>query len=188
MAKRSLAWLAAVALSIALTSCRNREPAASAIQPPPALPNTNAVNGAHPAPFVHPEIPTEPPPSQARPECSYAALVPVAARIRDARELAFRALHPPKKKQDPSPRCGSPAMADLDHRIKVDLGDRVRICVGQDGPLDPEWNLLDASLASLGVCMDCGRSVPSRTPDCQHAADQIAQAQSEAAKKQPSSR
>ncbi len=186
MATRSLAWLAAAALSIAFSACRNREPPASAI-PPVAPPNMNPASSAHAEPFVHPPIPTEPTAPQARPECAYAALVPVAVRIREARELALGALAP-RKKKDAAPRCGSPAMTDLDHQIKVDLGDRVRICVGQDGPLDPEWNLLDAALASLGACIDCSRSAPIRTADCRHAADQIAQAESGAAKNQPPSR
>ena len=186
MAIRSLAWLAAAVLSIASSACRNREPAASAIPPAPP-PNANPAGSAKPETFVHPAIPAEPTVPQARPECAYPALVPVAVRIREAREVAFRALHP-QKKQDLALRCGSSAMTELDHQIKVDLGDRVRICVGQDGPLDPEWNLLDAALASLGACMDCSRPAPTRTIDCRHAADQIAQAESGAAKNQPRSR
>ena len=43
------------------------------------------------------------------------------------------------------------ASAELEHQVKGELADRVRICVGQDGPLDPEWNLAEASLASLGA-------------------------------------
>jgi hypothetical protein len=183
MATRSLAWLAA-ALSIALVACRNREPPVSAIVP---VAPSSASNSAHPAPFVHPPTPTEPTPPQARPECSYEALVPVAARIHEEGDLAFHAIRPTRK-QDRALRCGSPAMAELDHLIKNDLADRVRICVGQDGPLDPEWNLLDAALASLGACIDCSRSLPNRTTDCRHTADQLAQAQSEAAKNQPPKR
>jgi hypothetical protein len=183
LANRSLAarlreWLAVAVLPIAIVACRREPPPSVAPPPPPAS------SSAHPEPFVHPDIPAEPPPAQARPECSYAALVPVAARIREAQKLATRALEPGKKRRDRAPRCGSPAMAGLDRQIKIDLADRVRICVGQDGPLDPEWNLLDAALASLGACIDCGRMIEGRAVDCQRTTQRIAQAESDAAKNQ----
>jgi hypothetical protein len=168
----------ALVLSLALPACRRNEPAPSAA--PPALPS-----GAHPEPFVHPPIPSEPVASpQARPECSYAALVPVAARIREAQTLGTRALVPAKKKKkkDGLPRCGTPAQAELEHRVKGELADRVRICVGQDGPLDPEWNLLEAALASLGNCIDCTRMSEGREVDCQRTAARVTQAEADAAK------
>jgi hypothetical protein len=59
----------------------------------------------------------------------------------------------------------------------------VRICVGQDGPLDPEWNLLEAAVASLGECIDCTRMSEGREVDCQRTAQRIDQAESDAAKK-----
>lgn len=194
MANRSLAGgarararLAIVVVALvhafALASCRRNEPAPSA--PAPALPSS-----AHPEPFVHPPTPSEPPVApQARPECSYGALVPVAARIREAQKLATRALEPikskKKKRKDGLPRCGTPALAELEHQVKGELADRVRICVGQDGPLDPEWNLLEASLASLGSCIDCTRMSEGRVVDCQRTAGRVTQAESDAAKKQP---
>ena len=184
------AWLAviviAVVLAPAVSGCRRDEPGRGPVPPPPA-----PASSAHPEPFVHPSIPTEPTPPQPRPECSYAALVPVAARIREAQKLAARALEPPdpknkaKKKKDRLPRCGSPAVAELDHQVKGELADCVRICVGQDGPLDPEWNLLEAALASLGACIDCTRMSEGREVDCQRTAARITQAESEAAKHQP---
>ena len=169
----------ALVCSFASGACRRNEPA-----PPPAPPSS-----AHPEPFVHPPIPSEPAAApQARPECSYAALVPVAARIREAQQLGTRALGPTKKrkKQDGLPRCGTPAQVELEHQIKGELADRVRICVGQDGPLDPEWNLLEAALASLGNCIDCTRMSEGREVDCQRTAARITQAEGDAAKKQPS--
>jgi hypothetical protein len=196
MADRSLAGRArararlavvVVALSLALPACRRNEPAPSAVPPPPA-----PASSAHPEPFVHPPIPSEPvAPAQARPECSYAALVPVAARIREAQKLGTRALGPTnprkktKRKKDSLPRCGTPAQAELEHQVKGELADRVRICVGQDGPLDPEWNLLEAALASLGNCIDCTRMSEGREVDCQRTAARITQAEGDAAKKQP---
>lgn len=153
--------------------------------PPPAR-----ASNAHPEPFVHPPMPSEPPAApQARPECSYAALVPVAARILEAQKLGTRALEPTKskrkKKKDGLPRCGTPALAELEHQVKGEFADRVRICVGQDGPLDAEWNLLEASLASLGSCIDCTRMSEGREVDCQRTAARVTQAESDAAKKQP---
>jgi hypothetical protein len=168
-------------LSLTLPSCKRNEPA-----PVPA-----SASSAHPEPFVHPPIPSEPPATpQARPECSYAALVPVATRIREAQTLGTRALEPAKskkkKKKDGLPRCGTPALAELEHQVKGELADRVRMCVGQDGPLDPEWNLLEAALASLGSCIDCTRMSEGREVDCQRTAARVTQAESDAAKKQPS--
>ncbi len=169
-------------LSLALASCKRNEPAP--VPPPPA-------STAHPEPFVHPPLPSEPPAApQARPECSYVALVPVAARIREAQKLGTRALEPSKSKKrtrrkDGLPRCGTPAQAELEHQVKGELADRVRICVGQDGPLDPEWNLLEAALASLGSCIDCTRMSEGREVDCQRTAARVTQAESDAAKKQP---
>jgi hypothetical protein len=199
MANRSLAGgarararlaivVVAVAQSFLSAACRRNEPAPSAPVPP-----SPPANSAHPEPFVHPPIPSEPPAApQARPECSYAALVPVAARIREAQKLGTRALEPSKSKskkaqrKDGLPRCGTPALAELEHQVKGELADRVRICVGQDGPLDPEWNLLEASLASLGSCIDCTRMSEGREVDCQRTAARIRQAETDAAKKQPS--
>ena len=192
MANRSLAggaraWArlaSVVALSLTFTACHRSEPAPSSPVPAPA-------SSAHPEPFVHPPIPTEPTTPQVRPECSYPALVPVAARIREAQKLGTRALEPTKKKNkknDARPHCGTPAQAELEHQVKGELADRVRICVGQDGPLDPEWNLLEAALASLGNCIDCTRMSEGREVDCQRTAARITQAESDAAKKQPSPR
>ena len=169
-------------LSPTLLGCRRNEPAPSAPASRPSAP------AAHPEPFVHPPIPSEPAASaQARPECSYLAMVPVAARIREAQKLGVRALEPTKKKRknDGLPRCGTPAQAELEHQVKGELADRVRICVGQDGPLDPEWNLLEAALASLGNCIDCTRMSEGREVDCQRTAARLTQAESDAAKKQP---
>lgn len=176
----------ALAQSFLSAACRRNEPAPGA-PVPPLLP----ASSAHPEPFVHPPIPSEPAaPVQARPECSYAALVPVAARIREAQKLGTRALEPSKSKRkkakDGLPRCGTPAQAELEHQVKGELADRVRICVGQDGPLDPEWNLLEAALASLGSCIDCTRMSEGREVDCQRTAARITQAESDGAKKQPS--
>jgi hypothetical protein len=156
-------------------ACKRNEPPAPAA--PPA-------SGAQPEPFVHPSIPAEPTPAKARPECTYAALLPVAARMREAQKLGVRALEPTKKKRknDPLPRCGTQAQVELDRQIKGELADRVRICVGQDGPLDAEWNLLEAALASLGECIDCTRMSEGREVDCQRTAQRIAQAESDAAK------
>jgi hypothetical protein len=179
---RSLTLL--LMLSLTLLGCRRNEPAPSAPAPRPSAPASTA----HPEPFVHPPIPSEPAASaQARPECSYLAMVPVAARIREAQKLGVRALEPTKKKKknDGLPRCGTPAQAELEHQVKGELADRVRICVGQDGPLDPEWNLLEAALASLGNCIDCTRMSEGREVDCQRTAARLTQAESDAAKKQP---
>jgi hypothetical protein len=182
-ARRASVVVVAMALSLTISTCRRNEPAPSAA-PPPSPPSS-----AHPEPFVHPPIPSEPAPTpQARPECSYAALVPVAARIREAQKLGVRALEPTKKKKrkkDGLPRCGTPAQVELEHQVKGELADRVRICVGQDGPLDPEWNLLEAALASLGNCIDCTRMSEGREVDCQRTAARITQAETDAAKKQP---
>ena len=172
-----------LALSTATISCRRNQPAPAPRPPAPA-------STAHPEPFVHPPIPSEPTaPAPARPECSYPALVPVAARIREAQKLGTRALEPAKskrqKRKDGLPRCGTPALAELEHQVKGELADRVRICVGQDGPLDPEWNLLEAALASLGSCIDCTRMSEGREVDCQRTAARLTQAESDAAKKQP---
>jgi len=196
MANRSLAggaraWArlaSVVALSLTFTACHRSQPAPSAA---PSSPVSAPAGSAHPEPFVHPPIPTEPTTPQARPECSYPALVPVAARIREAQKLGTRALEPTKKKKkknDALPHCGTPAQAELEHQVKGELADRVRICVGQDGPLDPEWNLLEAALASLGNCIDCTRMSEGREVDCQRTAARITQAESDAAKKQPSPR
>ena len=178
----------AVAQSFLSAACGRNEPAPSAPVPP-----SPPASSAHPEPFVHPPIPSEPPVApQARPECSYAALVPVAARIREAQKLGTRALEPSKSKskkktqrKDGLPRCGTVALAELEHQVKGELADRVRICVGQDGPLDPEWNLLEASLASLGSCIDCTRMSEGREVDCQRTAARVTQAESDAAKKEP---
>ncbi len=170
----------ALVLSRARPACRRNEPVPSAAPPAPA-----PASSAHPEPFVHPLIPSEPVASpQARPECSYGALVPVAARIREAQKLGTRALEPTKKKKkkDGLPRCGTPALAELEHQVKGELADRVRICVGQDGPLDPEWNLLEAALASLGNCIDCTRMSEGREVDCQRTAARVTQAEADAAK------
>jgi hypothetical protein len=174
--------IVALAQSLGVTACRRSEPVPSAA-PPPA-----PASSAHPEPFVHPQIPSEPVASpQARPECSYGALVPVAARIREAQKLGTRALEPTKKKKrkDALPRCGTPAQAELEHQVKGELADRVRTCVGQDGPLDPEWNLLESALASLGNCIDCTRMSEGREVDCQRTAARLTQAETDAAKKQP---
>ena len=167
-------WLS---LSLALGGCRRNVPS-----PPSPAPSPSSASSAPSAPFVHPEIPPEPAP-QARPECSYLALGRVAARIRETQGAALRAAEPRRSKRakDRTSGCGSPAMSELESQVKGDLADRVRICVGQDGPLDAEWNLLDASLASLGVCVDCARPAPSRSTDCQRAGSLITQAESEAA-------
>jgi hypothetical protein len=198
MAKRSLAGGARARARLAIVvvvlaqpflggACRRSEPAPSAPAVPPPAPSSTA----HPEPFVHPPIPSEPAaPVQTRPECSYAAMVPVAARIREAQKLGTRALEPSKSKRkknrDGLPRCGTPAQVELEHQVKGELADRVRICVGQDGPLDPEWNLLEAALASLGSCIDCTRMSEGREVDCQRTAARVTQAESDAAKKQPS--
>jgi len=178
-ASRAFVVATALGLSLAVGGCRQNEPVPSAAPPAPA-----PASGAPEEPFVHPPIPSEPATPQARPECSYAALLPVAARIREAQKLGLRALEPTKKKKkkDSLPRCGTPAQVELDHQVKGELADRVRICVGQDGPLDAEWNLLEASLASLGACIDCTRMSEGRQVDCQRTAQRIGQAESDAAK------
>ena len=176
---RSGALLSVTALSIAIGGgCRQNTPV-----PQPAPPSS-----AHPAAFVHPPTPPEPAP-QARPECSHLALGHVAARIRETQAVAARALEPPRSHRPQGKArkwgCGSPAMTELEREVKGDLSDRVRICVAQDGPLDAEWNLLDASLASLGVCVDCARPTPARSTDCQRTARLITQAETEAAARGP---
>lgn len=183
MGRRAHRLLLAATLFTAGAGCRQKQLETGAGSPPPAG------NSAHPEPFVHPPIPAEPTPSpsQARPECALLALDSVAARIRETQKAALRALEPPRAKRarahakGPASGCGSPEMSELDRQVKADLADRVRICVGQDGPLDAEWNLLDASLATLGVCVDCARPAVSRAPDCRRAADLITQAETEAA-------
>jgi hypothetical protein len=112
----------------------------------------------------------------ARAECSAEALLPVAARLREAHKRAARALDLGARgaRHD---GCGSPAMAQVADDVKGPLLDRVLACLAQDETFDPEWNLLEAARASLGTCADCTRAAASRKPDCQRAAALIAQAE-----------
>jgi hypothetical protein len=172
-------------------ACRSHEP-------PPAPPAV-APRAARPSEFVHPPIPPEPTKS-ARAECSGEALVQVAARVREAQQRAARGAEPAsrnnnnnKKKSekrtkariDQGEGCGSPAMTELDREVKGPLLDRIRICVAQDEPFDPEWNLLDAGMASLGVCMSCGRVASDRAADCRRVAELVSQAEAGARKAPP---
>jgi hypothetical protein len=166
----ALRWLAfaTLALGLGLVACRRvREPPAT-----PA-PGNASTSSAHPPEFVHPPIPPEPAAARsARPECSSEALGQVAARIRETQKRAVAAVAPRVKD-----RCAAPPLAELYREVNGELLDRVRICVGQDGPLDAEWNLLESGLASLGVCTDCHRAVANRLADCRRTGDLLERAE-----------
>ena len=167
-------------LALAPGGCRRRETAAAVVALPAPVPRSSA----HPSEFVHPPIIDPPPNPEARPECSTGALAHVVARIREVQKAAATVPAPPRK---PGRRagCGSPAMAALDQQVKGDLDERVRGCVGRDGPLDAEWNSLGYSLSSLGVCLDCARPVPERKADCQRALEVVNRALTDAQAKSP---
>ena len=57
------------------------------------------------------------------------------------------------------------------------LVDRVAACMSQDGPFDPEWDMVNSSLISLGVCLDCTRPKADRQGRCRSAADVVARAE-----------
>ena len=163
---RAFGWLPAAALALEVGACHRAK------EPPVPAPTSSA----HPPEFVHPPIPPEPVKS-ARPECSAEALGQVAERIRETQRRALAAVETRRKDRHGS-ACGSPAIVELYREVNGELLDRVRICVGQDGPLDADWNLLESGLASLGVCTDCHRAAPDRLADCRRAADLLERAQS----------
>jgi hypothetical protein len=170
-ARSVLGWLPVAALALGAGACRRAPEAPPA--PPPSPPRASS---AHPAEFVHPPIPPEPI-KGARPECSGEALGHVAERIRETQKRAV-AIVEKRPKDRRGTACTSPVVAELYREVNGELLDRVRICVGQDGPLDAEWNVLESGLASLGVCTDCRRAAPDRLTDCRRTAELLDRAQS----------
>jgi hypothetical protein len=106
-------------------------------------------------------------------DCSKEALWVTAHRLREVHRRAELVRAEQAKKRGPGPGCGSPAADDLSLQVRSEILSRVSACVGRDGPFDPEWDMVNSGVLSLGVCLDCGRPPAARVDDCKRALDVI---------------
>jgi len=105
-------------------------------------------------------------------DCSRPALGAVVAR---AQAIEVEAAPVPaghsSSKSGTNRGCPSPSAGALEQVVQGELLTRIGGCVARDGPLDPEWDLLHSAALSLGVCLDCPRSLDERTAQCRRARD-----------------
>jgi hypothetical protein len=125
------------------------------------------------APFAHPllagattEVTQE--------DCSRPALSAVVARVLAIEAKAAPAGHSPAKPAT-NEGCPSPAAGELSKTLRGELLPRVGGCVARDGPLDPQWDMVNSAVLSLGVCLDCPRPLGERTAQCRRARDVLGQ-------------
>jgi hypothetical protein len=131
-------------------------------------------------PFSHPLFAqaAAPPPHQ---DCSWDGLRGTIAQIRGVarRAAPFEAggaRKPAAARKDEAaaaPDCAPPLTAILSRQVKGPMLARVGACVGQDGPLDAEWDLVNSGLLSLDTCLDCARAPAERTAGCKRARESI---------------
>jgi hypothetical protein len=180
--------VAAAALAVTFSACHGREEAG--VKSGPAAPPAAAAPRSptpHALPFTHPML-SQAAPHVAHEDCSKEALWVVAYRLRDVHKKAERARAEAAKKhgrsKTPAPApggpggaatqsCGSPEVDELGRQVRSETLYRVGACVGRDNPLDPEWDMVNSGVLSLGVCLDCSRTPEARAKDCQRALDVI---------------
>jgi hypothetical protein len=113
-------------------------------------------------------------------DCSRPALVTVANRL-----LAIEAKADPAATRGgpkhPSESCPSPVAEETEKIVRGELFTRVGGCVARDGPLDPQWDMVNSAVLSLGVCLDCRRGRDEQATQCRRARDVLLRA----AKKTP---
>jgi hypothetical protein len=127
------------------------------------------------APFAHPLLAgatTE----VSHEDCSRPALSAVVGRV-----LAIEAKAAPSGRAGPpklgtGEGCPSSAAGELAKTLRGELLPRVGGCVARDGPLDPQWDMVNSAVLSLGVCLDCPRPLGERTAQCRRARQVLGQA------------
>jgi hypothetical protein len=138
-----------------------------------------------PEPFTHPLLAQAERPISHE-DCSRGALWSVAQQIRGMHKEVARgvrmARNQGKTAGAPGGACQPPALEDLAKIVRGPLQERVGGCVGRDGPYDPEWDMVNSGVLSLGVCLDCSRPPEQRAGDCKHALEAIDRAQKAAEK------
>jgi hypothetical protein len=186
--------LFAVIFVAAVSACHRRDEAGSKAGPaagsPPALSGAPARAAAsHALPFTHPLL-SQAGPHIAHENCSKEALWMVAYQLRDVHKKAERARVDQVRRQGRNPAkkqvkaaataggpsalsCPTPEADELGRQVRSETMRRVGACVGQDKPLDPEWDMVNSGVLALGVCLDCGRSPEARAKDCKNALDVI---------------
>jgi hypothetical protein len=129
----------------------------------------------HQAPFAHPllagattEVTHE--------DCSRPALLAVVARTLAIEVEAAPTAPRQRSKPGTNEGCPSPAAADLGKIVRGELLPRVGGCVARDGPLDPEWDMVNSAVLSLGVCLDCRRARDEQVTQCRRAHDVLQRA------------
>jgi hypothetical protein len=159
----------------------SRRPAAPPPPPPSATPPAQAgaptaatgegATGAAGAaggtgPFIHALL-SQASNSVSHEDCSQPALVRVVEQIRQVQK---------------GPGCPAPAAVTAGADVRGTLLDRVAGCVGRDGPLDAEWDMLNAGVLSLGGCLDCARPAKARSIDCKRSRETVDRAEKSARK------
>jgi hypothetical protein len=143
-----------------------------------AGPRTGASNGT--APFIH-DLLSRAANKPSHADCSPGALARVTEQVRSLQaRAAIDARAGKGRKSDVEASCASDAAAQRSQQIKGELLDRAAGCVGQDGPLDAEWDMVNSGLLSLGVCLDCRRTPGERAADCKRSREIIARAEKSA--------
>jgi hypothetical protein len=168
----------AVAGAVAWVDCHREAAPVPAVADATAAPRRRIARRE--APFSHPLLAgatTE----TTHEDCSRSALAAVVRRA-----IAIEA------KADPSPAgragsraaskaragasCPSAAAEEAGKVVRGELLTRVGACVAKDGPLDPEWDMVDAAVLALGVCLECRRGTDEQTAQCRRAAEVLERA------------
>lgn len=141
-------------------------------------------------PFAHPQL-SQAGPNVVHENCTKQALWVVAYQLRDVHRRAERVRADQAKKPKPKSKLkngpaqanasgGEPGLVcptaeadELSRQVRSETLRRVGACVGRDGPLDPEWDMVNSGVLSLGVCLDCSRAPAARAKDCKTAIDVI---------------
>jgi hypothetical protein len=119
------------------------------------VPSAAAAPAGSTGPFIHALL-AQASNSVSHEDCSQPALLRIASQIRDVQK---------------GPVCPAPAAIAAGADVKGALLDRVAACVGRDEPFDAEWDMLNAGVLSLGVCLDCSRPAKARSVDCKRSRD-----------------
>lgn len=109
-------------------------------------------------------------------DCSGPALAAVVARA-----LAIEAKADPAGATGPGSKhaggsCPSAGAEETGKTVRGELLARVGGCVARDGPLDPQWDMVNSAVLSLGVCLDCRRARQEQVTQCRRAHDVLQRA------------
>jgi hypothetical protein len=116
-------------------------------------------------PFVHALL-SQAESHVAHEDCSPGALRAVAEQVRDIQRKGASSTTAASHMGSDATGCPSAVAEELRPQVKGPLLDRAGACVGRDGPLDAEWDMLNSAVLSLGLCLDCSRAAKERGADC----------------------